>query len=83
MQKYGVKIKPFRILIVLISSILMLSYSFFGPVAFIGLAVPHISRTFIKTSDNRILIPGESWNFGAIVTLCDLISRTIFAQQNS
>ena len=79
-KSMGVKIKPFRILIVLISSILAASVTAFsGPVAFIGLAVPHISRLLFKTSDNRILIPGTVL-LGAIVTsLCDLISRTIFA----
>lgn len=79
-KSMGVNIKFFRIIIVLISSILTASViAFSGPVAFIGLAVPHISRLMFGTSDNKILIPGTIL-LGAIITsLCDLISRLIFA----
>ncbi|NMA57843.1 iron ABC transporter permease [Clostridium cochlearium] len=79
-KSMGVNIKFFRIIIVLISSILTAAViAFSGPVAFIGLAVPHISRLIFGTSDNKILIPGTIL-LGAIITsLCDLISRLIFA----
>lgn len=76
----GVNIKAFRVGIVVISSVLAASVTAFaGPVAFIGLAVPHISRMVFKTSENKILIPGTILLGGIITSLCDLISRTVFA----
>lgn len=79
-KSMGVKIKPFRIAIVIISSVLAsVVTAFAGPVAFIGLAVPHIARLIFKTSDNRILIPGTILMGGIVTSICDLVARTIFA----
>lgn len=79
-KSMGVNIKKFRLIIILIASVLTaVVTAFAGPIAFIGLAVPHISRLIFKTSDNRVLIPGTVI-VGAIVTsFCDLICRTLFA----
>lgn len=79
-KSMGVNIKKFRLIIILIASVLTaVVTAFAGPIAFIGLAVPHISRLIFKTSDNRVLIPGTVI-IGAIVTsFCDLICRTLFA----
>ncbi len=76
----GVNIRLFRFLIVLCSCALAgMVTAFAGPVAFIGLAVPHMTRLCFSTSDNRILIPGTIM-LGAIVTvLCDLLARQIFS----
>lgn len=79
-QSLGVGIKLFRILIIVISSVLTaVLTAFAGPISFIGLAVPHITRIAFGTSDNRILLPG-SMLAGALLTgLCDLLARTIFS----
>ena len=76
----GVNIRLFRFLIVIFSSALAgLVTAFAGPVAFIGLAVPHMARLIFGTSDNRVLIPGAVL-LGAIVTVvCDLVARTLFS----
>ncbi len=76
----GVNIRLFRFLIITFSSALAgLVTAFAGPVAFIGLAIPHLARITFRTSDNRVLIPGAVL-IGAIVTmLCDLVARTIFS----
>lgn len=79
-KSMGVKIKAFRITIVIISSILAsVVTAFAGPVAFIGLAVPHITRLIFRTSDNKVLIPGTILLGGVVTSICDLIARTIFA----
>lgn len=79
-KSMGVGIKKFRIIIILISSILTsIVTAFAGPIAFIGLAVPHISRLIFKTSDNRVLIPGTILMGGIVTSLCDLMSRTLFS----
>ncbi|MDR1872067.1 MAG: iron ABC transporter permease [Deltaproteobacteria bacterium] len=72
----GVNIRRFRIFILMAASALAgLVTSMAGPVAFIGLAVPHMARLSFGTSDNRILIPGVCLTGAAVTSLCDLIAR--------
>lgn len=72
----GVNIRRCRLLLLFLSSSLAaLVTAMAGPVAFIGLAVPHMARLSLGTSDNRLLVPGACL-LGALVTsLCDLIAR--------
>ena len=76
----GVNIKVFRLLILLSSCALAgMITAMAGPVAFVGLAVPHMVRLAFGTSDNKILVPG-CLLVGAVVTsLCDFIARMIFS----
>ncbi|MEP2024621.1 MAG: iron ABC transporter permease [Reichenbachiella sp.] len=46
-----------------------------GPIAFIGLATPHIARMILDTSDHRILIPFVGFLGAIILMVCDIISR--------
>uniref|UniRef100_A0A7C2FRG1 Iron ABC transporter permease n=1 Tax=Thermosphaera aggregans TaxID=54254 RepID=A0A7C2FRG1_9CREN len=65
-------------LIVGISSSLIVSM--FGMVGFIGLVTPHMARLFLKTSDNRLIIP-LAMSLGSILLFTtDLFSRTIAAE---
>ncbi len=49
--------------------------AFCGPIAFLGIAVPHLSRSILNTSDHRVLIPAACL-MGAIVALIsDLVAR--------
>ncbi|WP_114749387.1 iron ABC transporter permease [Pleomorphovibrio marinus] len=49
--------------------------AFCGPIAFIGIAVPHIARLILKTTDHKILFPGAAL-LGAIILLaCDSLSH--------
>jgi iron complex transport system permease protein len=76
----GVKVKTFRMLIIFFSCALSaLVTSTAGPVAFIGLAVPHMARLSLGTSDNRLLMPAAAL-LGAVITgLCDLVARMLFS----
>lgn len=47
--------------------------AFCGPIAFIGLAVPHIARMFLSTDNHKYLIPGTIIAGSAISLLCNLI----------
>lgn len=79
-KSMGVQIMTMRWVIVLTASLLAaVVTAFSGPVAFIGLAVPHISRLSFGTTDNRILIPGTILLGGIATAVCDLIARTIFS----
>lgn len=79
-QTMGVNVRAFRMLIVLSSSALAgLVTATAGPVAFIGLAVPHMARLSLGTADNRLLVPASAL-MGALVTvLCDLLARSLFS----
>lgn len=72
----GVNIRRFRILIPLCACALAgMVTSVAGPVAFVGLAVPHMARLSFGTSDNRILIPGACLTGALVTSLCDLVAR--------
>ena len=76
----GVNIKLFRLLILLFSCALAgMVTAFAGPVAFVGLAVPHMARLLFGTSDNKLLIPAVALLGGIVTSICDLIARQIFS----
>ena len=76
----GVNIRRFRVLILLCACALAgLITASAGPVAFIGLAVPHMARLVFQTSDNRILIPGACLVGALVTSLCDLIARMLMS----
>jgi len=49
-----------------------------GPVAFVGLVVPHLVRLFVG-SDHRLVMPASALFGGAFLIMCDLVARTAFA----
>lgn len=79
-QNMGVNIKRFRVILVLLSSLLSACVTAFaGPVSFVGIAVPHIVKAALKTAKPIVVIPA-CFLGGAIFCLgCDLIARTLFA----
>lgn len=79
-QNMGVNIKVFRVVLVVLSSVLSACVTAFaGPISFVGIAVPHLVKSFLKTSKPLIVIP-VCFLGGAIFCLgCDLIARTVFA----
>jgi iron complex transport system permease protein len=75
-RSLGMNYKKTRLIIIFSTSILAGSITAFaGPIAFIGLAVPHIAKLVFQTSNHTILF----WStllFGAIIMLiCDSISQ--------
>ena len=72
----GLNVSFARVMIFACTSILAGSVTAFcGPIGFIGIAVPHISRILFKTSDHRILIPGTILTGGAVMLASDIISQ--------
>lgn len=51
--------------------------AFCGPVGFIGLAVPHLTRMLFASADHRILMPGSMLAGAALLLVCDLLSKTL------
>jgi len=75
-KSLGLNIKKSRLIIIIATSLLAGTITAFaGPIAFIGLAIPHLTRQIFNTSDHKILLPAV-FLFGAIVMLvCDTIAQ--------
>jgi len=72
----GISIRQTRILIVLATALLAgATTAFTGPIAFIGIAVPHFVRRLFRTSNHRITIPATLLCGGALLLLCDLATQ--------
>lgn len=79
-KSVGVNIRLFRVLLILLSSVLSASVTAFaGPISFVGIAVPHLMKALFKTAKPLIIIPASFIAGGAFCLMCDLIARTIFA----
>jgi iron complex transport system permease protein len=75
-KSLGLNLKQSRILIIVATSLLAGTITAFaGPIAFIGLAIPHLARQVFNTSNHKILLPAI-FIIGAIVMLiCDTIAQ--------
>ena len=49
--------------------------AFCGPIGFIGLAMPHVTRILFRNSDHRILMPGTVLSGASVLLLCDIVSK--------
>ena len=79
-RNMGVNITALRIMLILMSSLMAACVTAFaGPISFVGIAVPHLMKSMMKTSSPIVMIPA-SFLGGALLTLfCDGIARTVFA----
>lgn len=78
----GVKIKSARLSILLCTGILTAAITAFcGPVSFIGLAVPHVARMVLGTSNHKHLVPITILSGSCIAMLCNML--TIIPGSNS
>ncbi|HPH46850.1 MAG TPA: iron chelate uptake ABC transporter family permease subunit, partial [Chryseolinea sp.] len=69
-------IKQSRFLIIFSTSILTGAVTAFcGPIAFVGLAVPHLTKLLIKTHNHRILIPAVVMMGASLLLFCDIIAQ--------
>lgn len=75
-RSLGLQIKRSRLTIILATSLLAGSITAFaGPIAFIGLAVPHLTRQIFNTTNHKVLVPAVLL-YGAILMLvCDSIAQ--------
>ena len=73
-ENLGVNIRRTRNLLLIATGLLTaVTTAFCGPVAFSGLAVPHISRLMLGTSNHNSLLPVTLLTGGVIALLCNLI----------
>ena len=79
-KSMGVNVKPFRLALILLSSLLSACVTALaGPISFVGIAVPHITRTLLKSSKPALVIPAAFLAGAVFCVFCDLIARTVFA----
>ena len=75
-QNMGVNIKLFRIGLILLSSILSACVTAFaGPISFVGIAVPHIVKSLLKTARPLLVIPACFLGGAVFCLFCDLIAQ--------
>ncbi|MEE9407241.1 MAG: iron ABC transporter permease [Polaribacter sp.] len=75
-KSLGINVKKSRNIILLITSLLTgVITAFAGPIAFVGLAVPHIARMIFSTSNHKILIPSVLIIGAIIMLICDSIAQ--------
>lgn len=75
-ENLGLSIKRARILIILISGFLTaVITAYCGPVAFLGLAVPHLTRNLLMTASHHLLLPASALFGGMLALLCNLVAR--------
>ena len=79
-QSMGVNIKAFRVILILLSSILSACVTAFaGPISFVGIAVPYLVKRGLHTSRPLVVIPGTFLGGAVFCMFCDLIARMAFA----
>ncbi|MGB5821504.1 MAG: iron ABC transporter permease [Saonia sp.] len=75
-QSLGVNIRKSRLIIIVATGLLAGGVTAFaGPIAFIGLAVPHLTRQIFNTTDHRILVPAVLIYGAILLLLCDTLAQ--------
>lgn len=75
-QSLGMNLKRSRLFMILSTSVLTGAVTAFcGPIAFVGLAVPHLIRLLFKTSDHRLLLPAVALGGASLLLFCDCLAQ--------
>ncbi|MBR3626009.1 MAG: iron ABC transporter permease [Bacteroidaceae bacterium] len=73
-ENLGIHIQRVRTWLLIITGLLSaITTAFCGPIAFIGLAVPHMARLILGTENHRSLLPVTILTGGVVALLCNLI----------
>lgn len=73
-ENLGINIRRVRNWLLLVTGLLTaVTTAFCGPVAFIGLAVPHVARMLLGTSNHQSLLPVTILSGGAVALFCNLV----------
>jgi iron complex transport system permease protein len=75
-QSLGVNVKRSRFLAILSASVLTGGVTAFcGPIAFVGLAVPHLVKLLIQTHNHKLLIPAVAVGGAVLLLACDILAQ--------
>ena len=74
-RNLGVRVHRVRNLLLLVTGVLTaIVTAYCGPVAFIGLAMPHVARMIMRTDNHWILIPATMLSGAAVALGCNVLS---------
>ena len=74
----GLNVKRTRTLILLSTTLLSGTVTAFcGPIGFVGLAMPHLSRILLRDADHRKLMPAAALIGAVALLLCDILSKML------
>jgi iron complex transport system permease protein len=72
----GINTKRARVIIVVTTGMMVGAITAFcGPIAFVGLAVPHLVRLFMPTSDHKLLLPTVMLGGAVLLLCCDILAQ--------
>lgn len=75
-QSLGVNIKKSRLVFIISAALLTGGVTAFcGPIAFIGLAVPHLVKIIIRTNNHKVLIPAVLMGGASLLLACDILAQ--------
>lgn len=75
-QALGVSVQRVRVVVIVATALLSGGVTAFtGPIAFVGVAVPHIVRKLWATSDHRVVVPACMLTGAILLVVCDLLSQ--------
>ena len=75
-RSVGTNIRLVRRSLILITSLITgCITAFTGPIAFLGMAVPHFVRLLFRTADHRILIPATMLSGSLLLLVCDILTQ--------
>lgn len=75
-KSVGINIKKNRFLVIIATSVLAGSITaFVGPIAFVGLAVPHLVRLVLPTSNHFVLVPSVIIVGALLLLICDTLAQ--------
>lgn len=71
----GMDVQRVRVAIVLVTGLLAGAVTAYcGPIAFVGVAVPHLARGLFGTTNHRYTLPVSAWLGANLLLLCDILS---------
>lgn len=75
-RSLGFNVKRTRFLIFLSTCLLAgTTTAFNGPIAFVGIAVPHLTRMLFRTSNHAVLVPASALLGAIVLLLCDIVAQ--------
>ncbi len=75
-QSLGIDISRSRFWMVIATGLLTGGITAFcGPIAFVGLAVPHLARLTMRTTNHKILLPTVMCGGAILLLFCDMLSQ--------
>jgi iron complex transport system permease protein len=77
-RSMGVRVERNRIWLIACTAVLAGAVTAFcGPIGFLGIAVPHLGRGLLHTSDHRVLLPGTALLGASLALLADLLTQLL------